>query len=611
MYATNMVSYTFKVNFLEIFGMTTYKAPLADMKFLLNNVLEMPSIAKLSGYEDATPDMVDAILNEADRFYSEVLAPTNLPADSQGSRLDGGNVITAPALEGVYKKIVDAGWSGLSGSTDFGGQGLPMLLSVAVDEMSHSANMAFSLCPMLTKGVVTALSLHGTKNQKEIYLDKLISGVWSGTMNLTEPQAGSDLSAIRTKAIPAGEHYLLSGQKIYITWGEHDFADNIIHLVLARTPNAPEGVKGISLFVVPKFLVDANGSLKERNDVCCVGLEHKLGIHASPTCTLSFGEKGGAVGYLIGDENHGLTYMFAMMNEARLAVGLQGISVSERAYQQAVNFAKERVQGSVPNNKQAAIVHHPDVRRMLMTMRSLIEAGRALTYSAFMHEDYMSKSEDKNDILYHQRRIDLLTPLVKGWCTENSLEVTSLGLQIHGGMGFIEETGAAQHVRDARILPIYEGTNGIQALDLVGRKLSKDKGKAAMEFIDELTLIVKDARAAKLAALADHLQDSLIACKEAIAFLLTEGREEWTVMCSSAFNMMMLMGSTAAGAMLIKSAVVASKLNDENLGDIIFNKNKILTANFFADQLMPHNMAYLEMIKAGPKSTMALEVRDF
>ncbi|MDX2349405.1 MAG: acyl-CoA dehydrogenase family protein, partial [Porticoccus sp.] len=463
--------------------MTVYNAPVDDMKFLLNNVLDMESIAQLPGYEEATPDMVDAIIEEAARFFGEVLAPTNQPADSQGSRLEGGKVITAPALDGIYQQIVEAGWPGLTGDVNYGGQGLPALLAVAVDEMSQSANMAFSLCPMLTKGVVTALSLYGSDEQKQTYLNNLVSGTWAGTMNLTEPQAGSDLAAVRTKAVPTGDHYLLSGQKIFITWGDHDYTDNIIHLVLARTPDAPEGVKGISLFVVPKFMINDDGSAGERNDVHCVGVEHKLGIHASPTCSLSFGDNGGAVGYLVGEENQGLVYMFAMMNEARLAVGLQGVSISERAYQQAVAFAKDRVQGSVPGNKKAAIIHHPDVRRMLMLMRSLTEAGRALAYLSFAHEDYVHKLEDEEQVAFHQRRVDLLTPLVKGWCTEIGMEVTSLGVQVHGGMGFVEETGAAQHMRDARILPIYEGTNGIQALDLVGRKLARDKGQSAMELL--------------------------------------------------------------------------------------------------------------------------------
>tara|TARA_R110000822_G_scaffold159476_19_gene299380 strand:- start:14362 stop:16131 length:1770 start_codon:yes stop_codon:yes gene_type:complete len=589
--------------------MTVYNAPVDDMKFLLNNVLGMESIAQLPGYEEATPDMVDAIIDEAARFYGEVLAPTNQVADSQGSRLKGDKVITAPALDGIYQQIVDAGWPGLTGDVNYGGQGLPALLAVAVDEMSQSANMAFSLCPMLTKGVVTALSLYGSDDQKEIYLNNLVSGTWTGTMNLTEPQAGSDLAAVRTKAVPNGDHYLVSGQKIFITWGDHDYTDNIIHLVLARTPDAPEGVKGISLFVVPKFLINEDGSAGERNDIHCVGVEHKLGIHASPTCSLSFGDNGGAVGYLVGEENQGLVYMFAMMNEARLAVGLQGVSISERAYQQAVEFAKDRVQGSVPGNKKAAIIHHPDVRRMLMLMRSLTQAARALAYLSFAHEDYVHKLEDEDQIAYHQRRVDLLTPLVKGWCTEISMEVTSLGVQVHGGMGFVEETGAAQHMRDARILPIYEGTNGIQALDLVGRKLARDKGQSAIELLGELNQVVDDARTAGLDVIADSLASSLAACQEAAQILLAG--EDWTTPSSAAYNMLMLMGTTVAGAMLSKSAVAATNLNAAGEGNTSFNNNKIITAKFFSQHVMPRNSGYLEAVKAGSESVMALDVEGF
>jgi alkylation response protein AidB-like acyl-CoA dehydrogenase len=589
--------------------MTVYNAPVDDMKFLLNNVLGMESIAQLPGYEEATPDMVDAIIDEAARFYGEVLAPTNQVADSQGSRLKGDKVITAPALDGVYQQIVVAGWPGLTGDVNYGGQGLPALLAVAVDEMSQSANMAFSLCPMLTKGVVTALSLYGSDDQKEIYLNNLVSGTWTGTMNLTEPQAGSDLAAVRTKAVPNGDHYLISGQKIFITWGDHDYTENIIHLVLARTPDAPEGVKGISLFVVPKFLINEDGSAGERNDIHCVGVEHKLGIHASPTCSLSFGDNGGAVGYLVGEENQGLVYMFAMMNEARLAVGLQGVSISERAYQQAVEFAKDRVQGSVPGNKKAAIIHHPDVRRMLMLMRSLTQAARALAYLSFAHEDYVHKLEDEDQIAYHQRRVDLLTPLVKGWCTEISMEVTSLGVQVHGGMGFVEETGAAQHMRDARILPIYEGTNGIQALDLVGRKLARDKGQSAIELLGELNQVVDEVRTAGLDVIADSLASSLAACQEAAQILLAG--EDWTTPSSAAYNMLMLMGTTVAGAMLSKSAVAATNLNAAGEGNTSFNNNKIITAKFFSQHVMPRNSGYLEAVKAGSESVMALDVEGF
>jgi alkylation response protein AidB-like acyl-CoA dehydrogenase len=592
--------------------MTVYNAPVDDMKFLLNNVLDMESIAQLPGYEEATPDMVDAIIEEAARFFGEVLAPTNQPADSQGSMLEDGKVITAPALDGIYQQIVEAGWPGLTGDVNYGGQGLPALLAVAVDEMSQSANMAFSLCPMLTKGVVTALSLYGSDEQKQTYLNNLVSGTWAGTMNLTEPQAGSDLAAVRTKAVPSGDHYLLSGQKIFITWGDHDYTDNIIHLVLARTPDAPEGVKGISLFVVPKFMINDDGSAGERNAVQCVGVEHKLGIHASPTCSLSFGDNGGAVGYLVGEENQGLVYMFAMMNEARLAVGLQGVSISERAYQQAVEFAKDRVQGSVPGNKKAAIIHHPDVRRMLMLMRSLTEAGRALAYLSFAHEDYVHKLEDEEQVAFHQRRVDLLTPLVKGWCTEIGMEVTSLGVQVHGGMGFVEETGAAQHMRDARILPIYEGTNGIQALDLVGRKLARDKGQSAMELLGELKQVSDDARSAGLEVIAESLASSLAACQEAVQTLLVPGDDEdWTTPTSAAYNMLMLMGATVAGGMLVKSAVAAANLNAASEGNTSFNNNKVITAKFFAQHVMSRNTGYLEMVKAGSETVMGLDIDGF
>jgi len=589
--------------------MTVYNAPVDDIKFLLNHVLDMESIAQLSGYEEATPDMVEAILEEAARFFGEVLAPTNQLADSQGSKLDGDKVITAPALDGIYQQIVEAGWPGLTGDVEFGGQGLPGLLSIAVDEMSQSANMAFSLCTMLTKGVVTALGIYGTDDQKQTYLNNLISGSWAGTMNLTEPQAGSDLAAVRTKAVPNGDHYLLSGQKIFITWGDHEYTDNIIHLVLARTPDAPEGVKGISMFIVPKYLINEDGSSGERNDVRCVGLEHKLGIHASPTCSLSFGDNNGAVGYLVGEENQGLVYMFSMMNEARLAVGLQGVSVSERAYQQAVEYAKDRVQGAVPGNKKATIIHHPDVRRMLMLMRSLTEGARALTYLSLAHEDYVHKLEDKEQAAYHQRRVDILTPLVKGWCTEISMEVTSLGVQVHGGMGFVEETGAAQHFRDARILPIYEGTNGIQALDLVGRKLARDKGQSAMELLDELKQIVEDCRGAGLDAIAESLASSLSACQKAAQTLLAG--EDWTTPTSAAYNVLMLMGTTVAGAMLAKSAVAATNLNAADEGNTSFNNNKVITAKFFAQHVMSRNAGYLEAIKAGSETVMGLDVNSF
>jgi alkylation response protein AidB-like acyl-CoA dehydrogenase len=593
--------------------MTIYNAPTNEINFVLNEVLGMQVIAQLPGFEDATPDMVDAIVSEAARFFGEVLAPSNKVADQQGTRLDGTTVITAPALDGIYQQIVDAGWPSLAGDPNYGGQGLPQLLSFAVDEMSQSANMGFSLCALLTRGVITALAKHGSEEQKSNILPKLISGEWTGTMNLTEPQAGSDLAAVRTKAEPSGDHYLISGQKIYITWGDHEYTDNIIHLVLARTPNAPDGVKGISLFIVPKFLFNEDQSPGDRNDVYCVGLEHKLGIHSSPTCSLAFGDNGGAVGYMVGEENQGLVYMFSMMNHARLSVGLQGVAVSERAYQQAAAFAKDRVQGSAPGKRSATIINHPDVRRMLMQMRSMTEAARVLTYSSMAHEDIADKTTDAETATYHHRRVNLLTPLVKGWCTEISMEITSLGVQIHGGMGFIEETGAAQHMRDARILPIYEGTNGIQALDLVGRKIGADQGLAAFELIEQWSETLEEVRAAgePLSPIAVALQEGIEACKTSIEALLANTANDWSAPGSAAYNILMLMGTTAAGALMAKSAVAATRLTASGEGNTDFNGSKITTAVFFSQHIMPRNGAYLAAANAGSETIMALDESAF
>ncbi|MCB1668549.1 MAG: acyl-CoA dehydrogenase [Porticoccaceae bacterium] len=593
--------------------MTIYKAPVEDMSFLLNHVLGMDEISRLPGYEEATPDMVAAILTEAARFFDEVVAPTNMIADREGLKLEGNQVITPPSLDGVYQQMVDAGWQSLAGDPQYGGQGMPQLLSFVVDEMCQSANLSFSLCPLLTKGVITALSRYGSEQQKIEIIPKLMSGQWSGTMNLTEPQAGSDLAAITTKAVPNGDHYLISGQKIYITWGEHDYSENIIHLVLARTPDAPEGVKGISLFVVPKVLEGQGESARNRNDVYCIGLEEKLGIHASPTCTMSYGENGGAVGYLVGKENEGLSYMFAMMNHARQSVGLQGVAIAERAYQQAVDYARERVQGDVPGKSRVTIINHPDVRRMLMTMRALTEGGRALAYSSMAHEDLSEKAENEQQSAYHQRRVDLLTPLVKGWCTDVGLEVASLGIQVHGGMGFIEETGAAQHMRDARILPIYEGTNGIQSLDLVGRKILRDKGMAATELVVEWSEILTEVEAAgeEMAPIARALKAGITDCSTAVKALFKAAVDDWAAAEAGAYNALMLMGTTAAGALLAKSALAAVKLNEAGQGNKDFNDAKIITANFFAQYVMARNSGYVAAVQAGPENVMALAEEAF
>ncbi len=430
----------------------SYQAPLKDMRFVLNELAGLDEVAKLPGYEDATPDTVDAILEEASKFASEVLDPINFSGDREGSKFTDGAVRTPKGFQHAYQQFCEGGWNALPFGAEWGGQGLPRLVSTPVQEMWKSSNMSFSLCPLLTQGAIEALLLRGSEPLKQAYLPKMVEGKWTGTMNLTEPQAGSDLALVRTRAERSGEHYLISGQKIFITYGEHDLAENIVHLVLARTPDAPEGVKGISLFVVPKFLNDG-----KRNTARCASIEHKLGIHASPTAVMVYDK---AVGYLVGEENKGLSYMFIMMNAARFSVGLEGVAISERAFQRALAYAKERLQGKdlAEGAKTVPIIRHPDVRRMLMLMKSQTEAMRALAYVVAAAMDFAHKTQSKA----HQAFVDLMIPVVKGWCTETGIEVASLGVQVHGGMGFVEETGAAQYLRDARITTIYEGTTGIR-----------------------------------------------------------------------------------------------------------------------------------------------------
>jgi alkylation response protein AidB-like acyl-CoA dehydrogenase len=457
--------------------MPNYTPPINEMTDILEKILNISEL----GRDDLDQAMIGAVLEEAGKLASDVLAPLNYSGDQEGAILENGHVKTATGFREAYRHYQQGGWNAVPFDTAYGGQGLPWVLSFPIQEMWQSANMSFGLCPLLNQGAVEAILHHGTEYQKNFYLPRLISGEWTGTMNLTEPQAGSDLSLLRAKAERAGDDtYRIFGQKIYITYGEHDMSDNIIHLVLARLPDAPEGVKGISLFIVPKFLEDGT-----RNDVTCVSIEHKLGIHASPTCTMQFGDKGGAVGYLVGKEHEGLKYMFTMMNNARLSVGLQGVAISERAVQAAEWYAADRKQGKpLTGGDTVAIIHHPDVQRMLRTMKSLTAAGRALAYQAAFNLD-KAKLGDK----FAQARVDVMTPVVKSWCTDNAVEVASLGVQIHGGMGFVEETGAAQYYRDARILPIYEGTNGIQANDLVFRKMIKDGGSSISNWISDMKLV--------------------------------------------------------------------------------------------------------------------------
>lgn len=576
--------------------MTIYRVPQQELQFILEHLVDYSDLCAMPGFEDAGEDMVAAILPEAAKFFEQVVAPTNWPSNTQPAYLDGDRVITSPALDGVYQQMVEAGWCSLSGSKQYGGAGFPVVIDVLVQEMLQSANVGFSLLPTLTRGVIHALNLYGSEQQKDLYLDKLISGVWSGTMNLTESQAGSDLSAVKTKAVPNGDHYLISGQKIYITWGDHEQAENIIHLVLARLPDAPEGNQGISLFLVPKYMINPDGSLGERNDVKAVGVEHKLGIHSSPTCTLAFGDNGGAVGYLVGPLNKGLMCMFSMMNHARLAVGHQGVSVGERAYQQAVEYASQRIQGEVDGVEgRAPIIHHPDVKRMLAQMRALTEAGRAMSLFTIAAEDRASHHPDAQVRALCAQRVEIMTPLVKGWCTEMAMETTSLGVQVHGGMGFIEETGAAQHMRDARILPIYEGTNGIQALDFIGRKCLRDKGSAIQQLISEMTASANrcdhDCNHSK--TLINCLYNTIDQCQDALDHILQFKQKAPFV----AYPFMMLFGNSIAYWQLHILACSAQRKINSGESDQ-FLEQKVATAKFYSTQILPRNHAHLEAIIA-------------
>jgi alkylation response protein AidB-like acyl-CoA dehydrogenase len=574
--------------------MTAYKVPQKEILFILNSLVNYQEHATMPGFEDTGIDMVEAILPEAAKFFEELVAPTNWPANTQPAYLKDNEVVTSAALEGVYQQMVEAGWCSLSGAQKYGGAGFPGVVDLAVQEMLQSANMGLSLLPMLTRGVIHALSLYGTELQKDSYLPNLISGHWSGTMNLTEPQAGSDLSAVKTKAVPNGDHYLISGQKIYITWGDHQEAENILHLVLARLPDAPSGNNGISLFLVPKYLLDAEGNIDRRNDVKTVGVEHKLGIHSSPTCTLAFGDNGGAVGYLVGPENQGLKCMFSMMNNARLAVGHQGVAIGERAYQQAVTYAADRVQGKVQGIEgRAPIIHHPDVKRMLLQMRALTEAGRAMSFYTIAAEDRALHHSDAQIQAQNAQLVEVMTPLVKGWCTEVAMESTSLGVQVHGGMGFIEETGAAQHMRDARILPIYEGTNGIQSLDFIGRKCLRDGGAVLADLIVDMekTALSSTVMSKQTDYLLEQLKQATSQCQDALDYILAHPEKASEV----SYNYMMLFGNTLSYWLLVRLAIAAQSKITEGSKDSFYPR-KLATAAFFASQILTRNHAYLATI---------------
>ncbi len=581
--------------------MTDYAAPIADMRFQLAEIAGIGEIAGLPGCEHATPDLIDAVLEEAGRLAGEVLAPLDRIGDQQGSRLENGVVRTPEGFKDAYAHYVEGGWNALPFAPEHGGQGLPMALATAVAEMWNAANMGFALCPLLTVGAVEALTAHGSAEQQRLFLPKLISGEWTGTMNLTEPQAGSDVGALRTRAVREGDHYRITGQKIFITYGEHDMAENIVHLVLARLPEAPPGTKGISLFLVPKVMVAADGSLGPRNDVRCVSLEHKLGIHASPTCVLAFGDGGGAIGTLIGEENRGMECMFTMMNNARLNVGLQGVAVAERAYQQARDFARQRVQGRPITAATAGtypIIHHPDVRRMLLLMRAETEAMRALAYYTAGAIDRARHHPEAETRARQQRRVDLLIPVVKSWCTDLGVDIASMGVQVHGGMGFIEETGAAQHLRDARITPIYEGTNGIQANDLLGRKLLRDRGEAAGELIAEMrasAAALAERSADDIAALRRPLAAGLDALERATKWMVEHGSADAPAAFAGAVPYLKLMGIVTGGWLMAKSALAAA----DGAGDAGFNAAKRATARCYAEQVLPAAPALLPAVMGG------------
>ena len=596
--------------------MTTYFAPTRDMRFVIEELAGLDQLTRLPGYEDATPDLVEAVLDEAAKLANEVLAPLNKTGDAQGVRLEAGGVLAADGFKAAYQQFVESGWNGISGAPDHGGQGLPELVLTATMEMWNAANMSFALCPLLNAGATEALKQHGSDALKTQYLPNMVSGAWTGTMNLTEPQAGSDLSAVRTKAVPEADYYRLYGQKIFITWGDHDLTDNVVHLVLARTPDAPEGVKGISLFLVPKFLVNADGSLGQRNDVQCVSIEHKLGIHASPTCVMSFGDQDGAIGYLVGKENKGLAHMFTMMNEARQKVGIQGLGVADRAYQQARDYAKERVQGRPLDQKsgdRVAIIQHPDVRRMLMTMKSQVEAMRAFIYVMAADMDLAHKHPDAAERQRRQARVDLLIPVVKGWCTELGVEIASTGVQVHGGMGYVEETGACQYLRDARVAPIYEGTTGIQAADLVGRKLVMDQGKAMAELIQEMYSVQAElARigSAELTSIGESLAAGVQALEQATQWVLQTFSRDPNAAVAASRNYLMLTGFVCGGWQMARAAL-AAKVKLDAGEDPGFYGAKLATVRFYAEQILPQADALLKIVRSGGSSALALPAEQF
>ncbi len=592
--------------------MSQYNAPLRDMHFVMKELAGLEQVVQLPGYEEVDTDLSDAILEEASKFAGNVLSPINFSGDQEGSKWHDKAVTVPAGFKEAYTQFAENGWTALACSPEFGGQGLPKLISTAVNEMWKSANMAFSLCPMLTTGAIEALMTAGSDALKQKFLPKMVSGEWTGTMNLTEPSAGSDLAAVRTRAEPQGDgSYKIFGQKIFITYGDHNMTENIVHLVLARLPNAPEGVKGISLFVVPKFMVKDDGSLGERNDANSVTIEHKLGIHASPTAVMAFGDHGGAVGYLVGEENRGLEYMFIMMNAARFAVGMEGVALAERAYQQAVWYAKDRIQGTelgVRGGPKVSILKHPDVRRLLMSMRSQTEAARALAYVVAAAMDAAKHHPDEAVRAANQAFADLMIPVVKGHSTEMSIEVASEGVQVHGGMGFIEETGAAQHLRDARITAIYEGTTAIQANDLIGRKMAREGGatiKAVIAEMRKLDAKLAAQNGADFVAIRKRFAAGVDALEQAANWIVAIFKDDIKAAHAGSVPFLRLLGIVAGGWQMARAALVAQEKIAGGDSDP-FYAAKIVTARFFADHQLTKAQGLTDSIVDGATGTLAL-----
>jgi alkylation response protein AidB-like acyl-CoA dehydrogenase len=585
--------------------MTGYSAPLREMQFALEAVAGLADISKLPGLEDAQPDLIGAALDEANKLAESMIVPLQRVGDTQPPKIENGVVRTSPGWPAAYKQYVEGGWNAPAFDPEIGGGGLPWVATTAFNELFGSACLSFSLGPLLTQGAIDLLEAHGTDEQKTKYLEKMVSGEWTGTMNLTEPQAGSDVGALRAKATRDGDRFRIKGQKIYISYGDHDLTDNIVHMVLARIEGAPPGIRGVSLFVVPKFLVNEDGSLGDRNDLRPVSLEHKMGIHGSPTCVMSYGDNHGAIGWLVGQENGGIQSMFTMMNNARLGVGLQGLSVAERALQQATTFAAERKQGRDPETgeENAPISRHPDVQRMLATMRSETEGMRALCYWVAARMDESRRSSDPEVRAQSQRLLDLLIPVVKAYCTDRGVEVASTNIQVHGGMGFIEDTGAAQILRDSRIAPIYEGTNGIQALDLLGRKLVRDGGEAMSELI---ALIRDDLEIPEMEGFADlavGVRAGVDALETASEAQLKRFGANPSAASAAAVDYLELVGRVVSAWLLTKGAASAKNWSG---GDIKFTEARIAVARYFIARLLPPAIALTEIL--GPSADAALAV---